>query len=143
MGEEKICGTCRWHIYDVEISDWICCSKNSDNYCEYTYYDNACDDWKERNLVDKYDSIEFKSTTIGIIVFVDKCKCWLIHEHSGWYNIYKVMESPINCYYLVDTFRCYETAKEYILNEEMRKDKGWCGNIHDNSEILKGGEVGE
>jgi hypothetical protein len=47
MKPEKICGTCCWHIKDIN-GDWYCANDDS-YYCEdWTDYKDSCGEWEER-----------------------------------------------------------------------------------------------
>ena len=45
---ERVCGTCRWHMH-WEISDgWICANPDSDNNSDYMNYRDGCEEWEGR-----------------------------------------------------------------------------------------------
>jgi len=46
MNEEKVCGTCRWHNWDDDV-DYICDNHDSDNYGDYIFYHDTCEEWEE------------------------------------------------------------------------------------------------
>lgn len=46
-GQEKCCGTCRWHIH-VDPDDWECKNPYSEYCADYTMYDDFCDEWECR-----------------------------------------------------------------------------------------------
>ena len=47
--EQACCGNCRFHEQDEEYSgDWICSNDLSDNYGDYTEYEDACEEYEQR-----------------------------------------------------------------------------------------------
>jgi len=47
--KKRCCGTCRYHEPDeVFPADWICLNTESENFADYTEYDDTCEDYKER-----------------------------------------------------------------------------------------------
>lgn len=46
MRNEEVCGTCKYHECDGE--DWICANDQSENYGDWTAYDDECDFYTER-----------------------------------------------------------------------------------------------
>lgn len=45
--KKKCCGTCRWHEYDETEEAWVCVSENSENYSDFTAYNDSCDEYDE------------------------------------------------------------------------------------------------
>lgn len=45
---DKCCGTCAYHRYDREMEEWLCRNDESENYADYTDYNDSCIDWEER-----------------------------------------------------------------------------------------------
>lgn len=43
------CGECRYHHIDHD-GDWFCNNPDSAYYCDWTEYDDYCEDGKERTL---------------------------------------------------------------------------------------------
>jgi len=47
--KEECCGTCRYHKPDGTFpDDWVCTNPDSDNYSEWTEYEDTCDEWESR-----------------------------------------------------------------------------------------------
>ena len=47
--DQECCGTCRWHEQDEAYSeDWICANDDSDNYGDYTDYEDGCPEYERR-----------------------------------------------------------------------------------------------
>lgn len=44
---EHYCGTCKYHRIDDE-GEWICVNNVSDNYTDYTDFNDYCIDYEER-----------------------------------------------------------------------------------------------
>jgi len=47
MPDKRICGTCRWHVKDMD-DDWICVNHYSEEYGDYTPYGHTCEGWEEK-----------------------------------------------------------------------------------------------
>lgn len=45
---DKCCGTCAYHRYDREMEECVCRNDISENYADYTDYNDRCIDWEER-----------------------------------------------------------------------------------------------
>ncbi|MBO7734956.1 MAG: hypothetical protein J6S67_20510 [Methanobrevibacter sp.] len=49
---EEFCGKCKHHKAVITIGkdslDWICDNEDSDNYTDYTSYEDSCEDFEER-----------------------------------------------------------------------------------------------
>ena len=45
---DKCCGTCAYHRYDELTDDWVRSNDMSENYADYTDYNDSCIDWEER-----------------------------------------------------------------------------------------------
>ena len=50
MNKEECCGTCLFHRTDRD-GEWYCNNKGSDNYADYTSYEDGedCEDYEQRN----------------------------------------------------------------------------------------------
>ena len=50
MKEGICCGTCRHHRFNQGYGDWECRNEDSDNYMDFTGYDDGslCDAYEER-----------------------------------------------------------------------------------------------
>ena len=47
--EQECCGTCRFHKQDEQFSeDWMCCNDESDNFGDYTGYEDGCSEYEKR-----------------------------------------------------------------------------------------------
>lgn len=47
---EKCCGTCHYHTPDgIFPDDWTCANIDSDNFSDYTEYEDVCEFWEERH----------------------------------------------------------------------------------------------
>lgn len=44
--DSEICGTCKWHNKDHD--DWLCGNMESDNFADFTGYEDSCDCWENR-----------------------------------------------------------------------------------------------
>lgn len=49
MTQEKICGTCRYHVHEDIDDGWICVNNRSDYCADWTEYNDSCTDWEERD----------------------------------------------------------------------------------------------
>jgi len=47
-GDERICGTCRWHCKYRNADNWVCVNRESDYYTDFTDYEDSCEDWERR-----------------------------------------------------------------------------------------------
>ena len=46
--EEKVCGTCKFNIFDHECSEFVCDNPESDAYGVGTSYCDFCSEWENR-----------------------------------------------------------------------------------------------
>ena len=47
--EQACCGNCRFHEQDEQFSeDWMCCNDQSDNFGDYTGYEDGCPEYERR-----------------------------------------------------------------------------------------------
>ena len=47
---KKCCGTCHYHTPDgIFPDDWTCANADSDNFSDYTEYEDVCEFWEERH----------------------------------------------------------------------------------------------
>ena len=46
--EEKVCGTCKFNIFDHECSEFVCDNPESDAYGVGTAYCDSCTEWENR-----------------------------------------------------------------------------------------------
>lgn len=55
MKEGICCGTCRYHRFNKGYGDWECQNEDSDNYLDFTGYDDGflCDAYEEREKSEK------------------------------------------------------------------------------------------
>lgn len=45
---KECCGNCKWHLYDDEFDDWLCCNVDSEDSADYTTYNHRCDEFEEK-----------------------------------------------------------------------------------------------
>lgn len=46
MPDERCCGTCKFH--EADGCDFVCDNPDSDNYSDWTGYEDVCDEWEEK-----------------------------------------------------------------------------------------------
>jgi hypothetical protein len=45
---DRICGNCKYNVYEVDEDDFICDNPDSDNFGIYTDYNGECEYYEER-----------------------------------------------------------------------------------------------
>lgn len=45
--QTKCCGTCQWHQHESIDNGWVCVNDQSCYCCDWTEYNDSCEDWKE------------------------------------------------------------------------------------------------
>lgn len=48
MEKKDCCGLCKYHVHEDIDDGWVCVNPDSDNFTDWTEYDDACEEFEQR-----------------------------------------------------------------------------------------------